>query len=203
MPVQNFEDGRLTPVDELQARDGDGSPKGSEQDAAATAEQQAQQVAGSAKQKAGEVASQAKDHAQAAAEQAKDKASAQVDERTTQLGRQVGSQAETFDGVADELRRQGKDGPAKVAEQAGQRVQGVAEFLEQADGEKLVDAASNFARENPKAAAAVGAAAGFAAGRVLKASTPDDDEPATQRAPGASAADPTSPAPPAAPPGAP
>jgi hypothetical protein len=177
MPVQNFDDGRLTPVTELHPSDGGDSTKQQPQDAAAGAKEQAQDVAGTAKEKAGEVASQAKDHAQAAATQAKEKASAQVDERTTQLGQQVGGQAQTFDGVAEELRRQGKEGPAKVAEQAGERVKGVAEFLEQADGEKLVEAATNFARENPKAAAAVGAAAGFAAGRVIKASSPDDPEP--------------------------
>ncbi len=141
---------------------------------AAGAKEQVQQVAAPAKEKAQEVAGQAKEQAQAAAEQAKIKAAAQVDERSTQVGRQIGSQGEALGGVAEELRRQGKDGQARAAEQAAEKVRQAGEYLERADGEKLVEAAENVARENPAAAAAVGAAAGFAAGRVLKASKPDD-----------------------------
>jgi ElaB/YqjD/DUF883 family membrane-anchored ribosome-binding protein len=129
------------------------------------------------------VADQAKAHAQAAAEEAKSRAAAQVDERSTQVGQQIGQQAQAIDGVAEELRRQGKDGPAKLAEQASERVKGVASHLEQTDGESLVAAASDYARENPAVAAAAGAAAGFVAGRVIKASTGDD--PAVDEAPGA------------------
>ncbi len=141
----------------------------------------AQQAAAPAKEKAREVAGEAKSHAQAAAGQAKDKASAQVDEKSTQVGQQIGAQGEALDGVAGELRNQGKDGPAQVAEQAAEKVKNVGDYLEQADGEKLVGAAQKAAQDNPAAAAAVGAAAGFAAGRALKASRPDDspdeDEP--------------------------
>jgi ElaB/YqjD/DUF883 family membrane-anchored ribosome-binding protein len=138
------------------------------------AKERAQEVAAPAKEKARDVAGQAKHHAQAAAEQAKGKATAQVDERSTQIGQQIGTQAQSLDGVAEELRRQGKDGPAKIAEQAGERVKSVGSYLEQADGESLVQAATDAARENPAAAAAAGAAAGFVAGRLLKASRSDD-----------------------------
>jgi hypothetical protein len=124
----------------------------------------------------------AKDKAQAVAGQAKDKAAAQVGERSTQLGQQIGTQAQSLDGVAEELRRQGRDGPAKIAEQVGQRVKDVGGHLEQADGASLVTAALDAARENPAAAAAAGAAAGFVAGRLLKASgddgTVEEDKPA-------------------------
>ena len=150
--------------------------------AAAPVKEKAEQAAAPVKEKAREVAGQAKEHARAAAGQAKDKAAAQVDERTTQVGEQIGAHAQSLDGVAEELRRQGKDGPAKVAEQAGHRVKDVGEYLQQTDGESLVQAAQDVARENPAAAAAVGAAAGFAAGRVLKASkadgSPEEDDPA-------------------------
>ena len=97
-------------------------------------------------------------------EAAKGRAAAQVDERSTQVGQQIGAQAQSLDGVAEELRSQGKDGPAKIAEQAGERARSVGSYLEQTDGESLVQAAADAARENPAAAAAVGAAAGFAAG---------------------------------------
>jgi hypothetical protein len=129
----------------------------------------AQEMAAPAREKAREVAGQAKGHAQAAAEEARSRAAAQVDERSTQVGQQIGSQAQAIDGVAEELRRQGKDGPARLAEQASERVKGIADHLEQTDGESLVAAVSDLARENPAAAAAAGAAAGFVAGRVIKA----------------------------------
>ena len=186
MPVKNFDDGRLTPVDELGTSNGGDSATDQAKAAAAQAKSKVQEAAAPAKEIASDVAEQAKSHAQAAAAQAKDRASAQVDERTTQLGEQVDSHAESLDGVAAELRKQGNEGPAKVAEQAGQRVQGAAEYLKQADGEQLVSAATDFARENPAAAAAVGAAAGFVAGRVIKASTPDEPgEPAPDPGQGA------------------
>ena len=105
--------------------------------------------------------------------------------KSTQVGQQIGSQGEALEGVAGELRRQGKDGQARVAEQAAEKVKAAGEYLQQADGESLVETATNIARENPAAAAAVGAAAGFAAGRVIKASSPDDpaDAPDVAQAP--------------------
>jgi gas vesicle protein len=151
----------------------EGAPSSGETSKIEDAKATAQEVAGPAKEKAKDIAGQAKGHAQAAAEEAKGRAAAQVDERSTQLGRQIGTQAEAIDGVAEELRRQGKDGPAKLVEQASERVKGVAGHLEQTDGESLVSAAADLARENPAAAAAAGAAAGFVAGRVIKAATSD------------------------------
>ena len=166
------------------------SAKDKAQDAVAGAKDTAQEMAGKAqeaaapaKEKARDLAGQAKGHAQAAAEQAKDKAAAQVDERSTQVGQQIGTQAESLDGVAEELRRQGKDGPAKIAEQAGERVRSVGSYLEEADGESLVQAVADAARENPAAAAAVGAAAGFAAGRIIKAAGADDSPKEDEAAP--------------------
>ena len=131
-----------------------------------------------AQEKVQEVAGQAKEQAQQAAGQAKSQIRTQVDERSTQIGQQIGGQGEALDSVAGALREQGKDGQAQAAEKAAEKVKQAGEYLEQADGEKLVETAANVARENPAAAAAVGAAAGFAAGRVIKASRPDDDPPA-------------------------
>jgi hypothetical protein len=157
------------------------APPHDEQTTAEGAKEKAQEVAGKAqeaaapaKEKARDIAGQAKVHAQAAAEQARGKAAAQVDERSTQVGQQIGTQAQSLDGVAEELRRQGKDGPARIAEQAGERVKSVGSYLEQTDGESLVQAVADVARENPAAAAAAGAAAGFAAGRLIKAARADD-----------------------------
>ena len=150
------------------------------------AKEQVQQVAVPAKEKAREVAGQAREHAQAAAGQAKSQAAAQVDERSTQIGQQIGSQGVALDGVAGALREQGKEGQAQAAEKAAEKVRQAGEYLQQADGEKLLETAASVARENPAAAAAVGAAAGFAAGRVIKASSPDD--PSVEEAPAATPA---------------
>ena len=183
-------------IDDAQERSGDeaetSGAKEKAQQVAAPAKEKAQELAdkaqratGPAKEKAREVAgqakAQAKEQAQAVAGQAKAKAAAQVDERSTQLGQQVGAQGESLDGVAQELRRQGQEAPAKVAEQVGQRIKDAGSYLEQTDGESLVQAAADAARENPAAAAVVGAAAGFAAGRVIKAAredSPEEDKPA-------------------------
>jgi len=151
------------------------------------------QAAGPAEEKAREVAGEAKSHAQAAAGQAKDHAAAQVDQKSTQVGQQIGSQGEALEGVAGELRKQGKDGPAKVAEQAAEKVKNVGDYLEQADGEKLLEGAQKVARDNPAAAAAVGAAAGFAAGRVIKASLDDGGSTESAQAPDPALADSTQP----------
>lgn len=174
------------------------------QQAAAPAAEKAQQVkekaqeaAAPAKEKAQQVAGQAKQHAQAAAEQAKDKAAAQFDEKSTQVGQQIGSQSEALHGVAGELRKQGKEGPAQVAEKAAEKVKGVGDYLEQADGESLLQTAQDVARENPAAVAAAGAAAGFVAGRVIKASSSDDPDEDDQGAqPSESASHPAPPSPP-------
>jgi ElaB/YqjD/DUF883 family membrane-anchored ribosome-binding protein len=183
-PEDVIADAQARPAEPTEiAAEGTSTPQQAAAPAKEKAEQvkdKAQQVAAPAKEKAQAIAGEAKGHAQAAAEQAKARAAAQVDEKSTQVGQQVASQAEALEGVAGELRNQGKDGPAKVAEQAAEKVRNVGDYLEQADGEQLVGAAQQVARDNPAAAAAVGAAAGFAAGRVIKASLDDgEDEPAS------------------------
>jgi hypothetical protein len=157
----------------------DDAPPGREGDSGA--KEKAQEVAGQAKEQAQQVAGQAKQHAGAAAEEARQRAATQLDERSTQLGEQVDSQAQSIDGIAEELRRQGKDGPARIAEQASEKVHDVAQRLQQADGDSIISTVTEVARENPAAAAGAGAAAGFVAGRVIKAATSDGsaDEPET------------------------
>jgi hypothetical protein len=157
--------------------DGDAGATPATHEEPGTAQQvkdEAQQAAAPVKERAREVAGEAKSHMQAAAGQAKNQAAAQVDEKSTQVGQQIGSQGAALEGVAGELRKQGKDGPANIAEQAADKVKNVGDYLEQADGEKLVETAQKVAQDNPAAAAAVGAVAGFAAGRVIKASLGDD-----------------------------
>jgi hypothetical protein len=114
---------------------------------------------------------QAKERAKDAAQQAKGKLGEQVDQRSTQAGQQVGTMAEDVRSVAQELRTQGKDTPARYAEQAADRVQRAGRWLEQSDGDQLLRDVEDFARRNPWAVAAGGLVLGLAASRMLKASS--------------------------------
>jgi hypothetical protein len=127
--------------------------------------------AGQAQQKAQEVASQAQDKAREAAGQARGRVRDQVDQRSTQIGEQVASNAGDVRSVADELRKQGKDTPARYAEQAADRAERLGRYLESSDGDRILRDVEDFGRRNPWAVAAGGLLLGFAASRVLKASS--------------------------------
>jgi hypothetical protein len=103
--------------------------------------------------------------------QAKGKLREQVDQRSTDAGRQITTAASDVRSVADELRSQGKDTPARYAEQAADRVESAGQWLERADGDQLLRDVEGFARRNPWAVAAGGLALGLVASRFLKASS--------------------------------
>src|SRR5688572_11128115 len=124
-------------------------------------------------EKAREVAGQAQDRAREAAGQARGRVSEEVDRRSTQAGEQVSSNASDARSVADELRKQGKDAPARYVEQAADRAEGVGGYLERSDGERILHDVEDFGRRNPWAVAAGGLLLGFAASRMLKASSGD------------------------------
>ncbi|MBE2316205.1 hypothetical protein DVA67_009475 [Solirubrobacter sp. CPCC 204708] len=117
-----------------------------------------------AKEKAAEKAQQAKGQA---ASRVKD----QVDQRSTQAGEQVSSTASDIRSVADQLREQGKDQPAKLAEQAAQRAETLGDYLQRSDGDAILGDLEDFGRRQPWAVIAGGLALGFAASRFLKASS--------------------------------
>src|SRR5687768_7068953 len=126
-----------------------------------------------AQDKAQEVAGQAQEKAQQAAGQAKDQVRTQVDTRSTQAGEQVSQQAGDIRTVAEKLREEGKDGPAKVAEQAADRIEKVGSYLQESDADRLLGDVEDFARQRPGAVIAGGIALGFLASRFLKASQGD------------------------------
>jgi hypothetical protein len=128
---------------------------------------------GQAQEKAQEVAGQAQEKAQQAAGQAKEQLRTQVDTRSTQAGEQVSQQASDIRTVAEQLREQGKDGPAKVADQAAQRIEQVGSYLQQSDADRILSDVEDFARRKPTAVIAGGIALGFLASRFLKASQSD------------------------------
>jgi ElaB/YqjD/DUF883 family membrane-anchored ribosome-binding protein len=117
------------------------------------------------------VASNAQDKAKEAAGEARGRVREEVDRRSTEIGGRVGSSAGDARSVADELRKQGKDTPARYVEQAADRAERLGSYLERSDGDRIVRDVEEFARRNPWAVAAGGLALGFAASRMLKASS--------------------------------
>jgi hypothetical protein len=113
----------------------------------------------------------AQDRARAATGQARSRFREQVDQRSTLAGERASATAQDVRSVADGLRQQGKEAPARLAEQAADRVDHVGRYLRSADADRLLTDVEDFARRRPWAVAAAGLALGFAASRVLKASS--------------------------------
>jgi len=116
-------------------------------------------------------AQQAKEKAQQAAGQARRGLRDQVDTRSTDAGHRVSGVAQDVREVADQLRGQGKDQPARLAEQAAQRADSLGEYLKRSDGDTILRDVEDFGRSRPWALIAGGLALGFAASRFLKASS--------------------------------
>lgn len=126
-----------------------------------------------AQTKAKQAAGKAQEQVGQAADQAKGRVRDQVDQRSTQAGEQVSTAAGDARSVADELRKQGKDTPARYVEQAADRAERAGDWLRDSDGDRILSDVEDFARRNPWAVAAGGLALGFAASRLLKASSSD------------------------------
>lgn len=124
-----------------------------------------------AQAKAGEVKDQAQEKARDVASQARGRAVEQIDQRSTQAGSQVTSAANDVRSVGEELRRQGKDGPAKIADQAAAHADKVGNYLKESDAERILHDVEDFGRRRPWAVVAGGLALGFMASRFLKASS--------------------------------
>lgn len=124
-----------------------------------------------AQEKAQDVREQAGEQVRKAGGQARDRVREQVDQRSTQAGEQVRRQATDLRDVAQQLREQGKDAPARMADQAAERVERAGSWLKDSDADRILGDVEDFARSNPWAVAAGGVALGFAASRVLKASS--------------------------------
>jgi hypothetical protein len=142
---------------------------------------------------------QAKEKAQEAAGQAKQKAGSQlrsqVDQRSTDAGHRVGGLASDVRAVGESLREQGKDQPAKLAEQAADRAERLGSYLKESDADRILGDVEDFGRRQPWAVIAGGVAVGLVASRFLKSSSIDRYEKRTRIEP----RDPAVPAAPAVP----
>lgn len=124
-----------------------------------------------AQAKAAEVKDQAQEKARDAAANARGRAVEQIDQRSTEAGQRVSGVAGDVRSVGEELRKQGKDGPAKIADQAAERAEQVGSYLQDSDADRILRDAEDFGRRKPWAVVAGGLALGFAASRFLKASS--------------------------------
>ena len=128
-------------------------------------------VASDAQAKATEVAEQAQEKAHRAAGQMQDKLREQLDQRSSQAANQITEQASDLRSVGESLREQGKDGPARAADQLARYAERVGGYLDHRDSHALLADAEDFGRRQPWAVAAGGIVLGFAASRLLKASS--------------------------------
>jgi hypothetical protein len=126
-----------------------------------------------AKQAAGDAKEQAKEQAQQVAGQAKGRVSSEVDRRSTEVGGRVRTQADDLRTVSQQLREQGKEAPAKVADQVAERAERLGGYLERSDGDTLLSDLEELGRRNPWAVIAGGVVLGMAASRFIKASSSD------------------------------
>jgi hypothetical protein len=124
-----------------------------------------------AQEKAQEVRDQAGERMREATGQARDRVREQIDQRSTQAGQQVHQHAGDLRDVASQLREQGKDAPARVADQVAERAERAGSWMKDSDADRILADIEDTARSNPWAVAAGGLALGFVASRVLKASS--------------------------------
>jgi ElaB/YqjD/DUF883 family membrane-anchored ribosome-binding protein len=128
-------------------------------------------VADQARTQVQQVADQATERLQEAKGKLGDQVKDQVGSRVTELGSQAGSTAHSLRAVGKELRNQGEETPAKLADQIANKVEQAASYLSSSDGERILRDVEDFGRRQPWLVVGAGLAVGFAAARFLKASS--------------------------------
>jgi hypothetical protein len=135
------------------------------------AQDTAQEMTGKAQEKAQEVAGEAQEKARDAASKAQENVRQQIDERSTEAGERVSGTAEDLRSVGEELRKQGKDAPAKLADRAAEQTEKVGSYLKEKGPDEMLHDVEDFGRQRPWAVLAGGVALGALAARFLKASS--------------------------------
>ncbi len=153
---------------------------------AATAKDDASQVTNVTKEGVKDVAHETVDQALAVGSMAKDHARGLVDQTTTQLRSHGDEQAQRAAGGLDQIARQvgslldGRPADAgqvrDYAEQLGDKAQKLAEQLRSGGIDGVVEEVTSFARRRPGLFLVGAAAAGFMAGRLVKAQRASSDD---------------------------
>ena len=115
-------------------------------------------------------AQQAKEQVKQATGSAQDRIREQVDTRSTEASHQIDSVGQAIRTASEQLKGQGNEMPAKVAEQLAQRAEQVGSYLRESDADRILGDLENFGRRQPWVVAAMGLALGVAGARFLKAS---------------------------------
>jgi hypothetical protein len=136
-----------------------------------TGKEKAQSTADAAKDRAASVRTEAEGAARDAVRSARTRVEAEGNAARDAVADSVDSVAETMGEAAENM----TDGSpqAQAAERISDTIAGAAQSLRESDLATLGDSLTRAARRHPVAFAGVAALAGFAAGRFLKATTPD------------------------------
>jgi hypothetical protein len=124
-----------------------------------------------AQEKAQAVAGQAREKTQEAAGEARSRLRDQVGQRSTQAGEKISSTGSDLRSVSEELRKQGKETPARLADQAADRVERVGSYFAESDADRILSDVEDLGRRQPLAVLAGGMVLGIVAARFLKASS--------------------------------
>jgi ElaB/YqjD/DUF883 family membrane-anchored ribosome-binding protein len=114
---------------------------------------------------------QIQEKARDAAGQAQDTVRQQVDQQAKKAAERISGTADDLRSVGEELRKQGKDGPAKLADRAAEQTEKVGSYLSGAGPDQMLHDAEDFGRERPWALLGGGLVLGAVAARFLKASS--------------------------------
>jgi ElaB/YqjD/DUF883 family membrane-anchored ribosome-binding protein len=94
-----------------------------------------------------------------------------VDSASSEAGDQLRDLSGAFRQTGEQLRSEGKEQPANVVEAVSDRTDQVARYLSESSSTQILDDLERLGRTRPWVAIAGGLAVGFAAARLLKASS--------------------------------
>jgi hypothetical protein len=124
-----------------------------------------------AKEKVQEAAEQVQQKAVEVKGQAGERVRRELDTRSTEAGTQLGQTANAMRRSGDQLRNEGKEGPAKIVTAVADRAERLGGYLTDANADRMIRDVENFARRQPVLFALGGATLGFLASRFMKASS--------------------------------
>lgn len=146
------------------------------QEKTAGMQHKAQEATGQMQHRMGDVADEARSRAADTGERARSQAFQIAEQRKKSLvdqGRNVQHEAEK---VADQLRSDGMDAPARLLETAASQVEGVISYVDRTPVDDIVSDAGRAARRNPFTFMGAAFALGFASTRLLKAGQSGDGD---------------------------
>jgi hypothetical protein len=122
-------------------------------------------------EKTQQLTGQVQDKAREGASKAQDKVREEIEQRAKQAGERVSGTASDLRSVGEELRKQGKDTPAQMADRAAEQAQKVGSYLGDTNPDQILHDVEDFGRKRPGAMLVGGLVVGAMAARFLKASS--------------------------------